>query len=322
MFKLSRSAKLASAGSASPARADANPTKRAEAATAKTPRPDLSFSVGVASRRGPREKNEDAASVSSNHRLFAIADGIGGAPLGDIMSTASCNAAISAYEDGASLFESFNEANLAAIELKQLLWTHNPATENLSPLITATNLPAACQAKRAAAARAILPAAGAGSTILLAECKDARLNLVWAGDTIALLWREGTLRTVAAPDNVQGTNELGSAVGYESQATPLFATYDLKPDDRILLCTDGVWASLEEERLADLLTASENAPWVAQMITREAAEQGTDNATAIVLIAEEAAGTPAPDSGEDAPCAQLPLPAVPCTPNYPAFRYA
>lgn len=286
----------------------------------------LTLAVGMASKRGPRERNEDAASISSSHDLFAIADGIGGAPLGDIMSTASCNAAVSAYEEGASLFEAFNEANLTAIELKQLLWTHNALTENLSPLTTAHRSGGAERKLREHAARLALPTAGAGSTILLAERKDTHLNLVWAGDTIALLLRGNALRLAAAPDNVQGTNELGSAVGYEATATPRFATYDLEPGDRILLCTDGVWGTLDEERLSELLRSSDNAPWLAQIITKEAADLGTDNATAIVLIAERADPTPnvecAAAAEVEARLETLPLPAVPCTPNYPTFRCA
>ena len=57
----------------------------------------FTLSIGMASKRGPRDKNEDAAGVSPCHTFFAIADGIGGAPLGDIMSTAACNAAADAF---------------------------------------------------------------------------------------------------------------------------------------------------------------------------------------------------------------------------------
>ena len=266
---------------------------------------NLTCSIGLASRRGPRERNEDAAGVSPDHRLLVIADGIGGAPLGDIMSTAACNAALESWSCSRSIEAAFTAANSQVIGLKRLLWTHSPATENLVPL---TTTPTSESAPPSTQAHASFPTAGSGTTLLLAECAGEALNLAWAGDSIALRLRDGALETLANPDNIEGSNQLGSAVGYVEGGPAHRASCDLRAGDRVLLCTDGVWATLP-------------APWVAQVIAKEASERGHDNATAIVAFFtanEEGVRRNGEGDAEDAP---LTLPPVPCTPSYPAISY-
>ena len=248
----------------------------------------LFFDMGVASKCGRRTKNEDASAISPDGKLFAVADGIGGAPLGDIMSAVACNAAVDAYMKEPALFGAFDAASYETFRVKGLL---RPGSE------------------------------GAGTTFLAAERGESELKVAWVGDSAALLMREGALSFIAAPDNVEHSNELGSALGYFEETLPLYATCSLKAGDRVLLCTDGVWSVLEAERMVELLSTQANAAWLAQLIVKEAVGHGYDNATAIVLAIEEGEGESASD--EDAACPDLSeLPAVPCTPSYPAVNYA
>lgn len=298
----------------------------------------LSISIGLASKRGPRERNEDAAAVSVHHDFLAIADGIGGAPLGDVASTLCCNAALRHYDSTRDLEAAFAQANAELIGLKELLWTHNCATSNLSPLTTtpvsrpepegalslrqpgAERVPHCHGAERAP--RRLLqrtsPTYGTGCTLLLAELADGSINFTWAGDTIALRLHDGTISTVAAPDNVGDTNELGSAVGYVADMSPLRAASPMAPGDRFLLCTDGVWGELDPSRIAELLATSENAPWLAEVLTKEAAEHGHDNATAIVIVVGEGESDEALEGGEPEETAIPPITRTPC---YPAISY-
>lgn len=278
----------------------------------------FSIGIGLASKRGPRERNEDAAAVSIHHDFFAIADGIGGAPLGDVASTLACNAALRHYDSTRDLEAAFAQANAELISLKELLWTHNCATGNLSPLITTR----VSRQEPECAPRRLLqrtsPTHGTGCTLLLAELTDDVMSFAWAGDTIALRLHEGQISTVAAPDNVGDTNELGSAVGYVADMSPLRSTAPVTPGDRFLLCTDGVWGELDPTRLAELLATSENAPWLAEVITKEAAEHGHDNATAIVIVVGEGKRDEGSEAGEPEEAAVPPVTRTPC---YPAISY-
>lgn len=252
---------------------------------------DGPLTVGVASKIGPRSQNDDFAGFGRNHEIFAVADGIGGAPRGDVAATVAVNAAVSAFEGEGSLVEAMTCANAAVMQLCE--WLASPET---------------------------------GSTLLLAA-RDAeerdRLNFAWAGDSSAFLLHAGTLSLLTEPERHPGGNALLSAVGYLPELTPRITTARIAEGDRVLLCTDGVWETLDPVRLAELLSEGDNAPWIAETIAREAAERGSDNATALVLIAR---GTAGPEAGEgrqtdgrDSLAARIPR--VPLTPSCPASDY-
>ncbi|MBQ3106695.1 MAG: hypothetical protein IJC51_04425, partial [Eggerthellaceae bacterium] len=93
---------------------------------------------------------------------------------------------------------------------------------------------------------------------------------------------------------------------------------ELRADDRVLLCTDGVWSTLTGDRMVEVLSMQANAAWMAQLLTKEAAEGGYDNATAIVLTVEPG-GLRDGDDDEGECCEELP--SAPCTPSYPALGY-
>lgn len=249
----------------------------------------LTIAVGCASKIGPRQQNDDAATYSVQHDFFAVADGIGGAPHGDVASACAVNAAIQARETGATLLEAFRAANNAVIQL--CTWIASPET---------------------------------GTTLLLGEHREPEddgtagtMSFVWAGDTAAFLLHDGAVSCITPPDRLEGTNALRTAVGYTPDIPVQHASCPFERGDRLLLATDGVWETLDAERLATLLSSSDNAPWLAESITREAAEHGHDNATAIVLIAG------ASTTLDDAPAIEPPadVPPLPHTPTCPQTCY-
>lgn len=212
----------------------------------------LCANLGLASERGPRPKNDDAAGFNSKFQVYAVADGIGGAPDGDVMSRVACGAALQAVQEGASLVDAFKAANEAAVKVSQ--WIDNP---------------------------------DCGTTLLLARVHNGFLELAWVGDTLAYVLRQGQLMQVTPTGRSVG-NALEAAVGYELDLQPQTAKVALHPWDRILLCTDGVWETyasrIGKDALVARLTECDNAPWIAGSIAKEAADEGSDNATALVLL--------------------------------------
>lgn len=249
------------------------------------------LAVGISSKIGPRSQNDDFAGFGRNHEVFAVADGIGGAPRGDVAATVAVNAAIMAFEEGKPLLEALISANTAVMQICE--WLGSPET---------------------------------GSTLLLAArsvTERDRIDLVWVGDSTAFLLHDGALSLLTEPDRLPDSNALVSAVGYLPEPAPRTAHARIARGDRVLLCTDGVWETLDPARLAELLSAGENAPWIAETITREAADRGGDNATALVLIAQNAEDDPrdAPDEKRTHDDLIARVPRVPCTPSYPASDY-
>lgn len=224
---------------------------------------ELAFRVGGASLTGPRPKNDDSYRVDGSAALVAISDGVGGAPDGDVMSRVATGRVLEAYAEAHDLARAFTAANDTATHVAHLI--DNPAC---------------------------------GATLLAATFDEKRLVVAWAGDTIAYRLRDGLLEQLVDVGRVDGTSALTSAVGYEYGLAPSMAVYDIAPGDRFLFCTDGVWEPyldiLGRERLVERMSEHDNAPLLARAIVEEAAGAGTDNATAVILIAETRPQT-APD---------------------------
>lgn len=236
-----------------PFEADAEPvTLEVAACTPRRRAAKLAISVGAASKIGPRQQNDDAFAHTDDGRMFNISDGIGGAPHGDIASACVVNAAADAHDRGATLDEAFRAANDALIQVSE--WIRSPDT---------------------------------GATLLLAERSDdpePHLDFAWVGDSVAYLLHDGLFTLVTRPDRVDDSNALRTAAGYRHDMPALRASCPIEEGDRLLLCTDGVWETVSPHRMVELLQSSDNAPWIADSIAREAADTGTDNATAVVLI--------------------------------------
>lgn len=213
----------------------------------------MTLLASICSDKGPRQTNEDCAMINAASTCFAISDGIGGAPLGEAMSRAACVAAIAALDDHADCREAFQKANEAVIQIKNLL--RYPKS---------------------------------GATLLIAEQRGARLDLAWAGDTIAYRLREGLLELMTEVGRAAaGSNALDAAVGCEQGLEPRTASFDIKPGDRFLLCTDGVWETYADDEIAEKLATSFNAPIAADRLVSQAARTGHDNASAIVVFATD-----------------------------------
>ncbi len=242
-------------------------------ATPETEEAKTGLRVGMASHVGPRKRNEDFAAMSWQADFFAVSDGIGGAPFGDVMSRVACNAAVRAFDEGADVLEAFAVANEAASLVSDLLGSRS------------------------------------GATLLLAERKEWTLRMVTAGDTRAYLWRGGHLEAVTGTGRAHpNSNALDKAVGY-GLVEPDEAIVDLIVGDRVLLCTDGVWESIDEGCLCELLGSDDNAPLVADNIAWEAARVGNDNCTCICVFVDEATHdnvTPAEGLGSTTPEADTP----------------
>ncbi len=112
------------------------------------------------------------------------------------------------------------------------------------------------------------------------------------GDSPVFLWRGGKLRRlselhVLAEPEMQ--HVLTRAMGLEPQVEPEFFEVELANGDVVLLCSDGVTASLNDTRLSELLARGVTARSVVLEAHAVALEDkhGRDDASAIVLEIED-----------------------------------
>jgi len=74
------------------------------------------------------------------------------------------------------------------------------------------------------------------------------------------------------------------AVGFDQHLVVDYADSELLPRDRFLICSDGVWESLGNKRLHELLLLHDDPHRAAEALVGAALDAGgADNATAVVV---------------------------------------
>ncbi|MBI3961630.1 MAG: protein phosphatase 2C domain-containing protein [Deinococcus sp.] len=258
---------------------------------APSPRPSapLPLVVQALTHQGRvRSQNQDALLVvtwsaweeSKEHRrgLFAVADGMGGHRGGEVASSL--------------LIRHLADA------LGQQLPLGNRLEEAAVPQALLASIESASAAIREEA-KTHPELSDMGSTLAVAYLVDNRLYYTNVGDARVYLLR-GTSGQVLTKDHslVQGLLEAGQITSQEMRTHPQrnivtlavphpdlaaqleVGVLELSPEHRVMLCSDGLWDMLSDERIAEL----GRAPHAAQALIDAAnAAGGEDNITVIVL---------------------------------------
>ena len=212
----------------------------------------FTLNVGGATAQGMRRKNDDAFRIGHEQRFFAVSDGIGGAPDGEIVSRVACGKSLEEYESSRDLVAAFRAGNDAATYVSRLIDSPD-----------------------------------SGATLLVAACDGELMRFAWVGDSLAYRLRDGVLERLTEVGRIGEGAMLDAAIGYGFGLDPRVASCDVRPGDRLILCTDGVWEPYEVlglDRMAERLADGANAPCIAGAIVDEAVRNGTDNATAVVIV--------------------------------------
>lgn len=153
-------------------------------------------------------------------------------------------------------------------------------------------------------ARQDLSRAGMGTTMVCAFVRGRQVHISWAGDSRAALRQpDGTLRWLTTDHTrVQELVDMGlippeQAEGHPyghilSRAVGVSATlqvdslepFELGPDERLLLCSDGVSGAASATELAEALGAPSAEQAIDAVNLRVAQNEGDDNATAVLWI--------------------------------------
>nr|WP_316640239.1 PP2C family serine/threonine-protein phosphatase [uncultured Roseateles sp.] len=244
----------------------------------------MRFSVFQVSRRGGREKNEDRMgySYTRDAGLFALADGMGGHPEGEVaaqlalqtMSGMFQREATPALADPAK----FLQEGILAGHLQLLAYA---ASKGMSDTPRTTLVACILQ----------------GNAAYWAHCGDSRLYLV-RGDKLIARTRDHSYselqealgRSPAAGEHFN-RNVLFTCLG--SPGKPMVDTTGpmlLQDGDRLLLCSDGLWGTVSDEVITEQLVKLPIADAVPELVERALRNGGPrcDNVT--VLAVEWEAG--------------------------------
>ena len=239
----------------------------------------MRFSVYQVSRRGGREKNEDRMGYcyTRDTGLFALADGMGGHPEGDM-------AAQVALQTLAAIFQREAKPSLA----DPLRFLHDAVIAGHHQLLHYATSRGLVDTPRTTMVACILQ----GSAAYWAHCGDSRLYLV-RGDKLIARTRDHsytelqeTMAQVVPMGDRLNRNVLFTCLG--SPGKPMVDTAGpmlMHPGDRVMLCSDGLWSSLPDAVITSVLTTrsiSDAVPELVEQALRKAGDS-SDNVTVVAM---------------------------------------
>ena len=229
-----------------------------------------------------RSLNEDSYVNRPDLGLWAVADGAGGHQAGDVASRIITDA-LGAVPTGFGAAELLAEVRLRLARAHDALW-------------------------KEAARRG--PHAMLVSTIVVLLARDGHFACLWAGNSRAYLLRGGRFRQVTRDHSmVQELFDAGAVSAAEAEHHPAAniithavgaetleldkVTDRLSPGDRFLLCSDGLFKTLPERCLAELLAADKDVT-AKRLLAAALDRQADDNVTAVTVeVLPEPATAPA-----------------------------
>lgn len=223
-----------------------------------------------------RRRNEDAFLTVPDHGLYAVADGMGGHPAGDVASRMAIDTlarALASQPDGPAnavarlLTAAFAAANAALLEYALARPDHNGLGTTLTALLVRGG-------------RAVVGHIGDSRLYRVRddECRQLTTDHTWVEREIA----EGRLTRDGARHHPHSAVLLRVLGGADSNID--LHELDLLAGDRIVLCTDGVSNALTPADLAAIVRQPIAPADVARHLCDAAdARGGHDNSTAVIV---------------------------------------
>jgi serine/threonine protein phosphatase PrpC len=241
------------------------------------PRFDFRADFAMASDKGARREHyEDASLLAPEIALFAVADGMGGHLAGDVaarLAVDTVRRALSGREAQRVI-----DAYVAKADLESRRAVY-------ACLRTAFE-----EANRAVLADAAADEnhRGMGATLDVVWLARGNAFVAHAGDGRIYLARlramlQLTQDHCSSTGSTRRSSGITNAVGLSDQIQVDTLFVDLARGDRLLLCTDGVHGQVEAEGELSELVRMGSVTNAAGSLVARAAEQGRDNATAVVV---------------------------------------
>lgn len=204
-----------------------------------------------------RQSNEDRYLVREERRatLLAVADGVGGEAGGEVASGAAIDA-LAARFFGAKPEVSASDALAAAMR------EANDAV-----------IARAGQSGQHGAASTLVAAAVSGSDAVIGNLGDSRAYLV----------RRGEIRRLTSDHSGDFPSSITRFVGDPRGVQPDVFVETLRPDDRLLLCSDGLTRHVGDDEIAARAAAGDLDSAVNALVELAKSRGGEDNITVVLF---------------------------------------
>lgn len=240
----------------------------------------MRFSVYQVSRKGGREKNEDRMGYcyTRDSGLFALADGMGGHPEGEVASQL-------ALQTLAAMFQRDAKPTLK----EPMRFLHEAIIAGHHQLLRYATQKALIDTPRTTVVACVLQ----GNSAYWAHCGDSRLYLV-RGEKLVARTRDHsyselqeTMSHVVPMGERFNRNVLFTCLG--SPGKPVVDTVGplmLQAGDRLLLCSDGLWGTVSDAEITDQLSRNVIADAVPELVEQALRNGGPKSDNVSVLAVE------------------------------------
>jgi serine/threonine protein phosphatase PrpC len=244
----------------------------------------MRFSVYQVSRKGGRDKNEDRMGYcyTRDAGLFALADGMGGHPEGEVASQL-------ALQTLAAMFQRDCKPQLP----DPLRFLQESVMAGHHQLLRYATQKALIDTPRTTIVACLLQ----GHAAYWAHCGDSRLYLV-RGDKLVARTRDHsyselqqTMSQVVPMGDRLNRNVLFTCLG--SPGKPVVDTVGpllLQPGDRLLLCSDGLWSTVSDAVIVDQLATQALSDSVPELV-EQALRNGGPKCDNVSVLAVEFEGS-------------------------------
>ena len=227
-----------------------------------------------------REKNEDACFVIPSHDVYVVADGVGGNNAGEIASRTAVQ----------GVAEYVTEVPIADCETDEEICSY------FIDCIASINQQVYKLGHSHKENR------GMATTIVLAYLRDGKAYIMNVGDSRAYLLRDNELQqltedhtyvnelvrsgviTKEEAETHSQRNVITRAIGAEPFVKTDFYRIPIEAGDILMLCSDGLYGEVEEQKLIEILKKDESMSQISNLLVDAAIEGGgRDNITVICL---------------------------------------
>ncbi|KAB2892350.1 MAG: serine/threonine-protein phosphatase [Kofleriaceae bacterium] len=264
-----------------------------------------------------RERNEDTAHVDERGRFVIVCDGMGGHGAGDVASQMAVELVKNAMEEEAALFAAYaldptaEGRTLLAAQMRRavehanrVVFERSEREAELHQMGSTLELVAICGQE------AFIAHVGDSRTYLVRNGKVAQLTV---DHTVAeTMRRAGTINAEEARVSPM-RSVLSNAIGVTPTVTVELLRIELKPGDRLLVCSDGLHDYFSREELGTHVVTGELDEALARMIEHARNAGGHDNITGVLIEARaRPTGTnpplPAVDAFDEEPTNPVSMP--------------
>jgi len=234
-----------------------------------------------------RSANEDSYLINEEHKLYIVADGMGGHQGGDYASSH----AVEWIQEEVIKQEQAQESTMPVGGPSE----KTPAQARLKNALKETNRRLFQKASEDPSLR------GMGTTVTAVQLDDKYVNIAHVGDSRIYLYREGILFQLSrdhswvqeqidagllSKDEAEShplKNIITRSMGHEPEVQVDLQKEEFQAGDRYLLCSDGLSNMVNDETVQKVLSEMDTETAVQDLMKRALDAGGLDNTTILVI---------------------------------------